>query len=77
MLSSAAWLDQLQHLGGDTTGPSLAVESLENQLGRIGHSACIRGTGGLIEQPGGLIQKLLTRRRFHNGQRRPSTWDRH
>ena len=75
--ASAARFDQLQHLRTNPAGPTLAVKSLENQLGCIGHAAGLGGLGSLVEQLGRLIEQLLTRDRFHKRQRRPAAWNRH
>ena len=59
MRGSTTGLDQLQHLWTNPTSAPLAVKSLENQLGRIGHIACLSGAGRLIKQFRRLIKQLL------------------
>jgi hypothetical protein len=55
----SAGFDQLQHLGPETNGPSLAIEGLENCLGRLFNVASLSTEPGPLQKLGGVGKQAL------------------
>jgi len=53
-------LDQLQHLGAETAGTTLQIQSIENQTGRNGDVTPFRSIAGIGLKRGSLLQQPLT-----------------